>query len=48
VIEEARAAGHTTLLAIAAHLNSRCIAPRGKTWTAIAVSRVLKLLEPAE
>ena len=47
-IEEARAAGHTTLLAIAAYLNGQSITtPRGKSWTATAVRNVLLQLETA-
>lgn len=48
-IEEARASGATSLRQIAAFLNERSITtPRGKAWTATAVSRALKQLEASE
>ncbi len=45
LIEEARQAGCTSLRAIAAYLNDReTTTPRGKAWTAMAVSNAQKLL----
>lgn len=45
-IEAAREAGHTSLHAIAAHLNSKSITtPRGRQWTATAVRNTLVLLD---
>lgn len=47
-IEEARAAGRTTLRAIAAHLESEGVpTPRGGAWTATAVRRVLARVQPS-
>ena len=44
-IDTARAAGHTSLRAIAAYLNEQSIpTPRGKLWTAAAVSNVIALI----
>ena len=41
VVDEIRAAGHTSLRAIAAELDTRGIpAPRGGRWTAPAVMRL--------
>jgi hypothetical protein len=45
MIEEARTAGAVSLRAIAAHLNDAgATTPRGSTWTAAAVQRVLRRL----
>ncbi len=47
-IEEARAAGHTSLRQIAAYLNDQGIqTPRGKAWTATAVRNAMEQLKAA-
>jgi hypothetical protein len=47
-IEDARAAGETSLHAIARYLNDEGVTtPRGKLWTATAVRNALRRLERA-
>ncbi len=48
VVEDARAQGATSLRQLAAHLNGLSITtPRGGTWAAASVARLLRLLEAA-